>query len=111
MVEVTVQAGYTASQDFDEGYNGFIYVLAGSGTFGANKVRAGKQEVLWMSTCVDHKSEITIQAQDDLTVLVIAGKPLQEPVVAHGPFVMNTEEQIKQAYEDLKAGKFGEWIE
>jgi quercetin 2,3-dioxygenase len=111
MVEITVQAGYTAKQDFDEDYNGFIYVLEGSGRFGANRVQAGKQEVLWMSASVDSKSEITIQAHDHLKVLVIAGKPLREPVVAYGPFVMNTEEQIKQAYQDLRAGEFGEWVE
>ena len=111
MVEITVKVGYTAKQDLDEDYNGFIYVLEGSGIFGANKVPAGKQEVLWMSASIDSKSEITIHAQDDLKVLVIAGKPLREHVVAHGPFVMNSDEQIKQAYQDLRAGEFGEWDE
>jgi len=109
MVEITLQAGYTARQDFDADYNGFIYILEGSGIFGSNKVEASTQEVLWMRPSVDNKSELTIEAKDNMKVLVIAGKPLREPVVAHGPFVMNTERQIKEAYEDLRAGKFGVW--
>jgi redox-sensitive bicupin YhaK (pirin superfamily) len=64
-----------------------------------------------MRPAVDDKSEILIEAQENLKVLVIAGKPLRELVVAQGPFVMNTVEQINEAYQDLKEGKFGEWIE
>ena len=109
MVEIIVSSGRTAVQDFTEDHNGFIYVLEGSGTFGANKLKASTQEVLWMSPSIDTKSEIVFHAQDDLKVLVIAGKPLREPVVANGPFVMNTEEQIRKAYADLRAGAFGKW--
>lgn len=111
MVEITLQAGYTARQDFDADYNGFIYILEGSGIFGSNKVEASTQEVLWMRPSVENKSELTIEAKDNMKVLVIAGKPLRESVVAQGPFVMNTERQIKEAYEDLRAGKFGVWTE
>lgn len=111
MVEITVQANHTAKQDFDKDYNGFIYVLEGSGIFGANRIPASKKEVLWMRPSVDCKSEILIEAQENLKVLVIAGKPLRESVVAQGPFVMNTTEQINEAYLDLRAGKFGEWEE
>lgn len=110
MVEITAKAGHIAKQDFEEDYNGFIYVLEGSGIFGANKVAAGKREVLWMKPSVENKSEMVIEAKTDLKVLVIAGKPLREPVVASGPFVMNTDEQIKQAYSDLRTGVFGKWV-
>jgi redox-sensitive bicupin YhaK (pirin superfamily) len=51
-------------------------------------------------------SEIIINASEKLGVIFIAGKPLHEPVIARGPFVMNTEEEIKQAYSDFKNGKF-----
>jgi len=111
MVEITVPAGVTARQDFPADYNGFIYVLEGSGTFGASNVVAGNREVLWMKPAVQNRSELTLQATTDLVVLVIAGKPLREPVVARGPFVMNTEEQIAEAYRDYREGKFGEWVE
>lgn len=111
IVEITAKAGHTAQQNFDEDYNGFIYVLEGSGIFGENKVQADKQEVLWMKPSVENKSEIVVEAKTDLKVLVIAGKPLRESVVASGPFVMNTEEQIKQAYSDLRTGVFGDWVD
>jgi redox-sensitive bicupin YhaK (pirin superfamily) len=111
MVEIMVSGGHTAIQDFSEDYNGFIYVLEGSGIFGANKLEGFTREVLWMSPSIDSKSEVVIQAQDDLKVLIIAGRPLREPVVAHGPFVMNTEQQIRNAYDDLRQGAFGKWTD
>ncbi|MFI5131002.1 MAG: pirin family protein [Chitinophagales bacterium] len=110
MVEINVKAGYTAKQDFKADYNGFVYVLKGAGKFGSGNVEGSQKEVLWMSASVDHDNEISIEAIEDLKVLVIAGKPIREPVVAAGPFVMNTEQQIKQAYDDLAAGDLGEWV-
>ena len=110
MVEITIEAGHTVKQDLPADYNGFIYVLQGSGLFGANEVEGKKQEVLWLSQSIDKSSEISISATDQLKFLVIAGKPLREPVVASGPFVMNTQEQMVQTFKDYREGKFGEWI-
>lgn len=110
IVEITIKAGHTAKQDLKPDYNGFLYVLEGNGTFGTDRVSAGKQEVLWMKPSVENDSEIEMYAVQDLKVLLIAGKPLREPVFAHGPFVMNTEEQILEAFADYRSGKFGEWI-
>lgn len=55
----------------------------------------------------DGDAELTITATTLLRALLFAGRPLREPVVAHGPFVMNTREQIVQAYEDYRNGDFG----
>jgi redox-sensitive bicupin YhaK (pirin superfamily) len=52
-------------------------------------------------------SEVFIDADNDTTLLVLSGEPLNEPVVGHGPFVMNTEAEIRQAIEDLNSGRFG----
>lgn len=107
-VEIIINAGRTASQDLPSDYNGFMYILEGSGVFGDNQVKGEKGEVLLLESVKEKAdvSEIIIKANEKLRVIFIAGKPLNEPVVARGPFVMNTEEEIKQAYSDLRNGKF-----
>lgn len=110
MVEITVETGYTVSQDLPPDYNGFIYVLKGGGVFGTKEQPGKKGEVLWLSHSIDHPSEIRMRATEPLKLLVIAGQPLREPVVANGPFIMNTQEQIVQSFKDYREGKFGDWI-
>lgn len=58
---------------------------------------------------LESKPTLTLpyQGGDETKILVMAGKPLDEPVAAHGPFVMNTEEEIRQAFADLKNGNMG----
>ena len=49
----------------------------------------------------------TVKATEDSTVLIISGEPINEPIFPHGPFVMNSREEIMQAFEDFNTGKFG----
>ncbi|WAH39341.1 pirin family protein [Alicyclobacillus dauci] len=108
MVEINVEPGYSVSQDLPGDYNGFLYVLDGSGTFGSNHVEGTKGTGLWLGSAEEDKpSAITIRAKERLRVLLYAGRPLHQPVVAYGPFVMNTKEQIREAFEDYQAGRFG----
>lgn len=108
MVEIEIEAGATAVQNLPADYNGFMFILEGSGTFGSHHTEAQKGEVLLLDAIQGDAtaSEIRIQAKEKMKVIFLAGLPLKEPVVAKGPFVMNTEEEIKQAYADYRAGKF-----
>lgn len=111
MVEVRLQKAHTVIQDFPADYNGFIYIIEGAGIFGDNKIVGRKYDVLWLEPSVDNPSELELHATEPLLCIVIAGKPLREPVAAKGPFVMNTEEEIKLAFQDFREGKFGKWVD
>ena len=52
---------------------------------------------------------IKVKALEDTVALLLSGEPIDEPIVGHGPFVMNTQKQIQEAYEDYQNGKFGSW--
>jgi hypothetical protein len=52
-------------------------------------------------------TEFTIAAEDDLKMLVLGGEPIAEPVVGYGPFVMNSEREIAEAFADFQSGRFG----
>lgn len=107
MVEIQVEPGFAVTQDLPGSYNGFIYVLEGSGTFGVDHTEGRKNQVLWLGPADGAKeSEISIRADEKLRVLLYAGEPINEPVFAYGPFVMNTEEEIRQAFADYREGKF-----
>ncbi len=55
----------------------------------------------------DRGDEVTVQAGGDgIRFLLVSGKPLQEPVAWYGPIVMNTQEQLRQAFDELEQGKF-----
>lgn len=55
-----------------------------------------------------HGGEIMLTSNRDATLLLLSGAPIDEPVVMHGPFVMNTAEEISQAIADFRSGRFGE---
>ncbi|QQE77829.1 pirin family protein [Alicyclobacillus sp. SO9] len=107
MVEINLKPGASISQDLPADYNGFMYVLEGQGKFGSNQVEGAKKQVLWLGNADGAEdSSVEIHADTKMRVLLYAGRPLHEPVVAYGPFVMNTKAQIAQAFDDYQSGKF-----
>jgi quercetin 2,3-dioxygenase len=104
---IIIENGARISHDLQGNYNGFIYVLEGSGTFGENSVQATKAQASWLDAAdYPEKSFIKITATNKLRFILFAGAPLKEPVIARGPFVMNTEEEIVQAFNDYRNGEF-----
>lgn len=109
MVEILLEPSASVEQDLPSNYNGFLYILEGSGLFGADETEGQAGQVLFLDAAPDDvESELKITAQEKLRLLLYAGKPIGEPVVAYGPFVMNTEEQIREAITDYQSGKFTE---
>ena len=107
MVEFNVEAGVTVTQDLPGSYNGFLYIVDGKGMFGKDHVGGEKGQVLWLERGTgEEKTEVIIHATEKLRVLLYAGQPIGETVFARGPFVMNSEEEITQAYKDYREGKF-----
>ena len=109
MIEFRLEPGAWARQDLPADYNAVVVVLEGAGALGAKGAPVAAGDVAWLTRGDSAApSETAIQAgEKPLRALLYAGRPLREPVVARGPFVMNTEAQIEQAYADYRAGRFG----
>jgi redox-sensitive bicupin YhaK (pirin superfamily) len=89
-------------------YNAFAYLVDGAGYFGAERERAvDGQMVMFAQDGNVVRIENPEDADVPLEVLLIAGVPLNEPVARYGPFVMNTEREIRQAFEDYVRGRMG----
>ncbi len=84
------------------GQRGFVYVYAGEGDFAGTPVARGQLALL-----SDDGVALGFRARAPLRFLLIAGQPLREPIVRHGPFVMSTQGEILQALEDYRAGRMG----
>ncbi|HKD19813.1 MAG TPA: pirin-like C-terminal cupin domain-containing protein, partial [Thermoanaerobaculia bacterium] len=86
--------------------NAFAFVVQGSGLFGAERTPARPHELVLFR---NDGAVARLEAPSDgpLRALLVAGRPLDEPVARAGPFVMNTRSEVVQAFEDFQAGRFG----
>ena len=99
-LEVQLPAGGTAEVPVPEGHEGFVYPFAGNVSVGTRDLVRGELGILAPG------ATLRLTAKEPARVLVVAGKPLREPVVQYGPFVMSTHDEIEQAVRDYQAGKF-----
>jgi redox-sensitive bicupin YhaK (pirin superfamily) len=110
IVHATVQPGAEVDLLWRPDFNALVYVLSGNGYVGAERrpVRAGQLAVLGAGDAIRVGAD---RGQDSrspaLDVYIMGGEPIREPVVQYGPFVMNTREEIAQAFEDYEAGRLG----
>lgn len=106
ILDLHLSAHGVTQLNLPDGWNTALVVLKGT-------VQVNGQEVVREAQLVvlDAKGEgVTIEANNDAVVLVLSGEPLNEPVVGHGPFVMNSREEINQAIDDFNQGRFGQSI-
>ena len=120
-LDVTVPPGQRKRLVVETSRHAFAYVFSGSGTFRdasppreVRTERVGRTETADPSetgnrslVLFDNGDEISVQAGDEgIRFLLVSGKPIEEPVAWYGPIVMNTEEQLRQAYAELRDGTF-----
>lgn len=106
----SIHAGAELDLDWRADFNALAYVLSGSGSVGPDRTPISEGQL----AVFGQGGAVTIAAPDeqdarspDLEVLLLGGKPIREPAVFYGPFVMNTHQEIAQAIEDYRAGRLG----
>lgn len=104
-LDLHISRGARFEQILPATHNAFIYVYRGEVTVNGTAVPAQRMAILRNDLAADG---VVVQASTDAKLLLIAGKPLKEPIVQYGPFVMNSQEQIYQALSDFRDGHLGE---
>jgi redox-sensitive bicupin YhaK (pirin superfamily) len=120
-LDVSVPSGKRKTLAVETTRHAFAYVFAGAGKFcnASGPLAVPTESVGWADTSppteadnrslvlFDRGDEVTVQAGDEgIRFLLISGNPLEEPVAWYGPIVMNTQEQLRQAFKELEQGTF-----
>jgi redox-sensitive bicupin YhaK (pirin superfamily) len=101
--DIRLNSGATTTLDLHAGRNTALVVLRGTVQVnGQERVQTGQLALF------EREGEaLSLQAEGDAIVLLLSGEPIDEPIVGHGPFVMNSEAEIHQAFVDFQSGRFG----
>ncbi len=99
-LDLQVPPGAAFDEELPLSHNAFIYVYEGVVEVNGTAVAAGRMGIL--SNDADN---VRIAARDDARLILVSGRPLNEPIVQYGPFVMNTQDEIHQAIDDYRSGR------
>lgn len=100
--DIKIKAGKAVELKVPAGHNAMLFVRRGSISLDGNKVGTGDLVMLEREGLT-----INLQANEEASVLLMGGEPINEPIVASGPFVMNTEQEIRLAMVDYQSGRMG----
>ncbi|UNK05511.1 pirin family protein [Psychrobacter raelei] len=105
-LDIHLPAGASFSHHIPASHNSFVFVYRGSASIEDKRIPVKNMAILKNDPNADG---VTIQAgNEDTKVILVTGRPLNEPIVQYGPFVMNSQQQIIQAVNDFQQGRFGE---
>jgi len=110
LLHATVNPGAELRLPWRREFNGLVYVLAGRGSVGAKRapIRTGQLAAFGEGDVISLTADLTQESRSpNLEVLVLGGEPIGEPVAWYGPFVMNTHEELAQAFDDFRRGRMG----
>ncbi|MCY7373532.1 MAG: pirin family protein [Spirochaetaceae bacterium] len=110
LAHATLQPGASLTLPWRPDFNALVYALSGSGTVGGEgrPLRSGQLAVLGAGDTVTVLADASQDSRSpELEVLVLGGRPIREPVAWYGPFVMNEESEVRQAFADFQAGRLG----
>ena len=103
-LDIDLPAGSLFSTTIPASHNAFVYVYRGTVTIGGTTLGENRMGILANTPQADG---VTLNSTAPAKAILVAGKPLREPIVQHGPFVMNTKEEIYQAIKDFQEGRLG----
>jgi len=103
LYDLRLRVGHSMPLQIPNGYNVGLLVLSGQASVGGSHRLSEAELAVFVST----GEPVTIVAEEDATILVMAGEAIDEPVARYGPFVMNTKAELVQAVNDYQAGKMG----
>lgn len=101
--DIRLNAGKLLTLDLHEGRNTALVVLRGTVQINGGELAREGQLALFERD----GQQLSLEANNDAVVLLLSGEPIDEPIVGHGPFVMNSEAEIHQAFADFHSGRFG----
>jgi quercetin 2,3-dioxygenase len=107
MLHFTVKPGGSLAQSVPAEQSGLVYVFRGTATIGSDERTVAEGQAALLGSGDSVNISVAADATTPAEILLLSGQPLHEPVARYGPFVMNTREEIEQAFRDYQSGRFG----